>query len=1360
MSWGSEVLLESNKVFKGSRKKLRPVYSIVAAGIALLFAVAPGLGVTSVDIGVHATTVEPLDPIQSDAPSSDSAQGAVGDPEPTDEPETTDEVTSETPSPEISTESQTPSPSSESASPEDVRPEGESETFSTSPNDISPLALDDQSCSYADAGSGAYASTLCWIDFSGFTTRYRNDGGPVFNQNWVSVLDPVGGPYTNTVAGSDWNNWGTRWGHVRNVDVEVDLGDGFVLSAQLDTDSTGVATQRSSRAIESDSFPTYQGAFLGSPTGGFYSGVEGEPALYQSLDGGGTSTVTLKNIRVERNGQAMRDYSIVVADAETTDDGEGISWTTNGAGFRWLPNTPPGNTKAEVMGNACSTAEPAWDSTSTPQEALCEANNSSSKTGTPMLATEPPLNPATAFEISQTLSGNGRQGVAFGIIMARASVESKVADRIVDASNIENDPTNFTATVREEADSSLLMSAETGEQDMTSGTVSNVIPVSSDGTRVRYETARTGTFAESYTPAWQCEKTDPSTGATSYWPSETTTSPKPLTAENDEGDFSLLRVGEFLHCTVEYQPPYLSLLKTIENGETDATNTRADFTLHAEGNGSINSAISGPGNAATQLTRRPVAVGQYELSETGPDPDDEGNWPYGYDWSDLQCLPTQENGSINPDDVDITRDHLDNVTEANLQIHEDSDVTCTFTNTAREPRIAASKTAFDDSDTVLDWANPVDGGGTVRYRLTFDNVGTAPMELDHVDYLADVLDDANYVPGSLRIQNGDETSYPDTNMSDAGIEVAEQLTGDNPRLEITGAVDRGEVRTVWFEVGVLANTQDASDRGQNASRSGDDRPEQVGYSLNNYLVPAGEPVPETCEEPQDDTAPTCTHQPIPAWTLDKNSRPADGARLHKGGNTHYQITATKMNTATEIDQLVFTDDLTHVFKTAGWAPDAAVPGGALSRGIYFFDSTGQSLDADGNLVGTVDEPLAAYDADSAQVPDPEYDATDQRWTLTTLPVDVPNNAERAELWFAVEAGQTPVGIPAQWTGSDTPQMGWRYTNYVTAESANLVANQCDAGNTPEPVTGQAPSENPAYDTEFPAACRVTHQLSENYFTIRKDAGGQGIQPTPTEGGWGDSSGLTNMVGHEFEIRDDVDGQPSANPSERLCRTEYDPDQGWDGTFITGGTPDWGEYSETLAAIIDFNNRQEDEADHLPLCALFYPQGTYGGQDHAGGQDGRWRSEQLGEGDYWLVETKAPEEQIDTTGNQTREVTGVQLLAEPVAFTVWPDAPAPTFGDSGQSMEGQGQLDIVGQEQQRCSPGAPVGQRPVACVNPTGYLMIVKDAAPMTLPLTGGQWLKVLTGVGLVVLVGSVAIAWWRRHNFKILNAREGKAGSQ
>src|SRR5690606_18695574 len=128
----------------------------------------------------------------------------------------------------------------------------------------------------------------------------------------------------------------------------------------------------------------------------------------------------------------------------------------------------------------------------------------------------------------------------------------------------------------------------------------------------------------------------------------------------------------------------------------------------------------------------------------------------------------------------------------------------------------------------------------------------------------------------------------------------------------------------------------------------------------------------------------------------------------------------------------------------------------------------------------------------------------------------------------------------------------------------------------------------------------------------------------------------------FEIRDNNGGQPTSHPSVNLCRVEYNPlTNGWNGDFdVTEGTPDWQQGSPTLQAIIEYNNDQLDEDDKLPLCALLYPQGTFGGQPNAGGQDGRWRSENLPAGDYWLVETKAPTHQVSLDGLDTRPVPGV------------------------------------------------------------------------------------------------------------------------
>ena len=523
---------------------------------------------------------------------------------------------------------------------------------------------------------------------------------------------------------------------------------------------------------------------------------------------------------------------------------------------------------------------------------------------------------------------------------------------------------------------------------------------------------------------------------------------------------------------------------------------------------------------------------------------------------------------------------------------------------------------------------------------------------------------------------------------------------------------------------VKANSDGASDRQSEAA------PLQ-GYLLRNYLTESGEPAPTTCAAPSGGAPATCVEHPVRAWTMSKSGLPASGARLHKGGNVHYRLLATKLNTATSVQGLTFRDDLTQSFQTTGWAPNAAVPGGALARGIYFFDAANNSLDAAGVINGPATAPVAAFAGD-AGVPAPQLVAG--RWILTSTTVSMPANAMRAELWFAVQAGETPVGIPAQWAVQ--PQSGSAFVNYATAQ-ATLAPNQCSTTTTLPPVVTLPQSSTPV-DPLFPSACVTSHELRDNFFTIRKDAAGAG-EDLERSSAWGtDPTGLWNMVGHEFEIRDDDGGQPTSYSSVKLCRTEY-AQASWDGTWISGGTPDWGNNSATLAWIRAWNTLHP--FDQKPYCGLLYPQPS-----GSGGQTGRWRSENLPEGDYWLVETQAPDRQISLSGLLTRPVPGVQLLPDPIAFTVWPDAEAPPFGN-GQSMFGRGQLDVsngAGGYLARCEPGGTVGERPVACVNPTGYLLLVKDAVPLALPFSGGVWSSTLTTGGLIVFGAAAWGTWWWR----------------
>ncbi len=108
----------------------------------------------------------------------------------------------------------------------------------------------------------------------------------------------------------------------------------------------------SGASVSPHAIPTYfapptSEAFLGN--NGFYTGIPAHPALYQTSSG--TTTVTITNIQVlDSNGNPASGWELVTGDAESTDAGESLSWTSNKA-LNGLPNT---NSATAPYGNACA----------------------------------------------------------------------------------------------------------------------------------------------------------------------------------------------------------------------------------------------------------------------------------------------------------------------------------------------------------------------------------------------------------------------------------------------------------------------------------------------------------------------------------------------------------------------------------------------------------------------------------------------------------------------------------------------------------------------------------------------------------------------------------------------------------------------------------------------------------------------------------------------------------------------------------------------------------------------------------------------------------------------------------------------
>jgi hypothetical protein len=115
-----------------------------------------------------------------------------------------------------------------------------------------------------------------------------------------------------------------------------------------------VSTYRAGQTegVHANPLPTYNNAFLGNTNNGspFYTGVDGDPALYSDHALGLTATINFQKITVVTpSGLAATGWEVVSADAESTDNQETIQWISNTA-LNLLPNSPGDNYGTNTYG--------------------------------------------------------------------------------------------------------------------------------------------------------------------------------------------------------------------------------------------------------------------------------------------------------------------------------------------------------------------------------------------------------------------------------------------------------------------------------------------------------------------------------------------------------------------------------------------------------------------------------------------------------------------------------------------------------------------------------------------------------------------------------------------------------------------------------------------------------------------------------------------------------------------------------------------------------------------------------------------------------------------------------------------------
>lgn len=138
--------------------------------------------------------------------------------------------------------------------------------------------------------------------------------------------------------------------------------------------------------------PSWSGAAFGQSA---FTGVPGSPVLYQATNGS-TTNVSLTNI-VLTVGSGSVPYAIVAADAESTNNGENLSFTTNGNAWTLLATMP----------NGTSTLYPSLTGVGT--TTVNEAGVAGT-VGAYAFATE-----GSPTTISSVMVGSGLQGISFGL---------------------------------------------------------------------------------------------------------------------------------------------------------------------------------------------------------------------------------------------------------------------------------------------------------------------------------------------------------------------------------------------------------------------------------------------------------------------------------------------------------------------------------------------------------------------------------------------------------------------------------------------------------------------------------------------------------------------------------------------------------------------------------------------------------------------------------------------------------------------------------------------------------------------------------------------------------------------------------
>lgn len=549
-----------------------------------------------------------------------------------------------------------------------------------------------QTCAPATSQGTAPAGwqTYCWLSFAGYNDATAQSAG---GQNFSFAL-------------SD--------GSTLSLNVRVTGGGGTAYNAIAAPSWTGSAVGNT--------------AFLGIP---------GRPILYTAA--AGTRTITISNILITppAGTSAVSVYSFVVADAESSNNGESLTFTTNGGGWQLLDDVPP------ISGSTYPTLSPMGSSTAT-------VTGVAGTVGAYILGSTSP----TTVTV-QTVAG-GLQGVMFAVRFASIRLNKEIIGPRINAAD------QFQFQVTATSSGAVLASGTTsgsgnGPYAATALSLASGIPLTLSETMAAGSVSSLAQYRSTLT----CTN---SSGAT--------TTPLPNNVVTTSYNLGSLQFGDSLVCTFRnVAHPRVQLSKALGTGGRRFAGDQ--FTVRIRNGGTVVASATTSGTSGTVtggntgLVQLVSGTG-YTLDEIAAGTGNLGNYSAtlactnGFTGS-TTTLPTTVGATITPQVGDV--------------------ITCVITNTRRATAVlVVEKTSTVISDPINGTVNPLMiPGAIVEYAISVTNVGNRAVDASSIVITDPLPANVTYNSGTpVSFTNGTTASGLNAFNAATMVTYSSQATGGAP----------------------------------------------------------------------------------------------------------------------------------------------------------------------------------------------------------------------------------------------------------------------------------------------------------------------------------------------------------------------------------------------------------------------------------------------------------------------------------------------------------------------------------------------------------------------------------------------------